>query len=326
MRQNIYTVIITLLIALMVTPPMAMAQDIGPAVSHTFRDINVGVTVGGLWRVKLLNGTLAWDMNTAANGGFGTTNQYVLMTGGAVTVLGGLKMIGTSLVFQTNGVSGTINWAPSTTAKSITFPNGSTDFTATGGTSQVVKQTTAGGALSVARLACADLSDSSTGCSSGGSSTTVRYIPNVAQEVVVSTGAPVTSTLSTSATVIQMPNAADSAVVTSFVIPPDLSGSTNITLDLNYTADSAPGATNNKVKLKIACTDNGTATAYTASDTITLANNTTPAQYTATNNTCNSVTAGHSMYVVIYRDVSVANNAAVAFDIMAINFRYTSIQ
>ncbi len=40
------------------------------------------------------------------------------------------------------------------------------DLTATGGTSQVLKQTSSGGAITVARLACADLSDSSAACSS----------------------------------------------------------------------------------------------------------------------------------------------------------------
>lgn len=39
------------------------------------------------------------------------------------------------------------------------------DLTATGGTSQVVKQTSSGGAITVARLACGDLSDSGSGCS-----------------------------------------------------------------------------------------------------------------------------------------------------------------
>lgn len=50
-------------------------------------------------------------------------------------------------------------------AFTLKFPGGSTDFSATGGTSQVVKQTSLGGAFTVARLACSDLSDSSSGCS-----------------------------------------------------------------------------------------------------------------------------------------------------------------
>lgn len=40
----------------------------------------------------------------------------------------------------------------------LTFPAGTTDFTATGGTSQVVKQTTLGGAFTVAQLAFTDIS------------------------------------------------------------------------------------------------------------------------------------------------------------------------
>jgi len=44
-------------------------------------------------------------------------------------------------------------------ANTITLPAGTTNFSATGGTSQVVKQTTAGGALTVAQLATSDLSD-----------------------------------------------------------------------------------------------------------------------------------------------------------------------
>lgn len=50
----------------------------------------------------------------------------------------------------------------------LTLPGGTTDLSATGGTSQVVKQTGTGAALTVARLACADLSDAGTGCASNG--------------------------------------------------------------------------------------------------------------------------------------------------------------
>lgn len=50
-------------------------------------------------------------------------------------------------------------------SNTLTLPAGTTDFSATGGTSQVVKQTSAGGALTVARLACSDLSDATAACS-----------------------------------------------------------------------------------------------------------------------------------------------------------------
>lgn len=45
----------------------------------------------------------------------------------------------------------------------LTFPAATFDFSASGGASQVVKQTTAGGAFSVARLAASDLSNTTTG-------------------------------------------------------------------------------------------------------------------------------------------------------------------
>ena len=54
------------------------------------------------------------------------------------------------------------------TGSTLTFPGHTTDFSATGGTSQVVKQTSSGGAFTVAQLACADLSDSGAGCTGSG--------------------------------------------------------------------------------------------------------------------------------------------------------------
>lgn len=58
------------------------------------------------------------------------------------------------------------------TGSTLTLPGGTTDFSATGGTSDVVKQTSTGAAFTVARLACADLSDSGAGCSGSGSGLT----------------------------------------------------------------------------------------------------------------------------------------------------------
>jgi hypothetical protein len=57
------------------------------------------------------------------------------------------------------------------TGSVLTLPGGTTDFSSTGGTSQVVKQTSAGAAFTVARLACADLSDAGAGCSGSGGGT-----------------------------------------------------------------------------------------------------------------------------------------------------------
>ena len=83
---------------------------------------------------------------------------------GSMTVIGTLGI--TSSIVQSGSVTGsqTFNVA-STTSGTITWPAGTVNFSATGGTSQVVKQTSAGGIFTVARLACADLSDAASGCS-----------------------------------------------------------------------------------------------------------------------------------------------------------------
>ncbi len=61
-------------------------------------------------------------------------------------------------------VSGSQVWQPATTTSgTITWPGGTVDFSATGGTSQVVKQTSAGGIFTVAQLAASDLSNGTTG-------------------------------------------------------------------------------------------------------------------------------------------------------------------
>lgn len=72
----------------------------------------------------------------------------------------------------------TLNAAATAGSNTITLPAGTTDFSATGGTSQVVKQTSAGGAFTVARLACADLSNAGSGCS--GSAKAVAQYTSIA--------------------------------------------------------------------------------------------------------------------------------------------------
>lgn len=54
------------------------------------------------------------------------------------------------------------------TNSTLVLPGGSTDFTATGGASQVVRQSTLGAALTVSRLASTDLSDAATLCTTAG--------------------------------------------------------------------------------------------------------------------------------------------------------------
>lgn len=78
---------------------------------------------------------------------------------------------GTLILKGASSGTTTLNAAAAAGSTTITLPGGTTDFSATGGTSQVVKQTSSGGAFTVGRLACADLSDSGSGCTGGGGAT-----------------------------------------------------------------------------------------------------------------------------------------------------------
>jgi hypothetical protein len=77
----------------------------------------------------------------------------------------------------------TVNAAAAAGSNTLTLPAGTTDFSATGGTSQVVKQTSAGGALTVARLACSDLSNAAASCS-----TDATNASNLTGQVAVANG------------------------------------------------------------------------------------------------------------------------------------------
>jgi hypothetical protein len=79
--------------------------------------------------------------------------------GGAAGSSNSIKVYGTTSGSVTLQVPGTAG------SNTLTLPAGTTDFSLTGGTSQVVKQTAAGGAFSVAQLGCSDLSPVAASCS-----------------------------------------------------------------------------------------------------------------------------------------------------------------
>jgi len=86
-----------------------------------------------------------------------TTSANASIATGALT-LGAAGTQGS--VIMGGSTSGTLQIKPAAAAGTgsvLTFPGGTTDFSATGGTSQVVKQTTAGGAFTVAQLANTDI-------------------------------------------------------------------------------------------------------------------------------------------------------------------------
>lgn len=100
-------------------------------------------------------------------------------------------------VIMTGSTSGSLTLRPAAIAGSgstLTFPGGTTNFSATGGTSQVVKQTSAGAAFTVARLACSDLSDSGAGCSGAGGGGVTSVNGSSSGATLTATGGPVTTT------------------------------------------------------------------------------------------------------------------------------------
>ncbi len=102
-----------------------------------------------------------WRYNDS--GAFIDVPLQISRSSGIVLITDGL-IVGSNL--QLNGAtSGSLSLKCAATCGSntITFPAGTTNFSATGGASQVVKQTSAGGALTVGQLACADLSNGGNG-------------------------------------------------------------------------------------------------------------------------------------------------------------------
>jgi len=101
-------------------------------------------------------GSLLIDNGTT----FAASSAYGDLILGAAGVQGSITM--------GNTTSGTLKLMPKASGalgtSVITFPNGSTDFSATGGTSTFLKQASAGAAITVVRPACADLSDSTALC------------------------------------------------------------------------------------------------------------------------------------------------------------------
>lgn len=75
---------------------------------------------------------------------------------------------GTQSIALSGSTSGALTVRPPPVAgtNTLTLPAGTTDFSATGGTSQVVQQATSGGALTVGQLAASNLSNGTTGSGS----------------------------------------------------------------------------------------------------------------------------------------------------------------
>lgn len=107
-----------------------------------------------------------------------TSNADAKFVTGTITL--GTNTTEAGVIKLFGGTSGNLSLKAAAAAGTntvLTFPGGTTDFSATGGTHQVVKQSSAGGAFTVGQLACADLSDSVATCNTAVSVT--AGTPNV---------------------------------------------------------------------------------------------------------------------------------------------------
>jgi hypothetical protein len=107
------------------------------------------------------NSVLTWEV-IPPNGHFvpNIDNTYTIGSSGLrpSNVFGVVGTFNSIVLPGSSSGNLTIQAAAAAGTNTITLPAGTTDFSATGGTSQVVKQTSVGGAFTVARLAAGDLS------------------------------------------------------------------------------------------------------------------------------------------------------------------------
>jgi len=120
------------------------------------------------------NFDVAWENTPGVNPGTANTLAYYSTTtdvdsNTATEITNGALSLGTtghtgSLTLNGTSSGGITITVPSAAGSgTITLPSGNTNFSSSGGTSQVVKQTSSGGALTVGQLAASDLSNGTTG-------------------------------------------------------------------------------------------------------------------------------------------------------------------
>lgn len=147
-------------------------------ISSADRGLHIGGTFGigidftqsviGTDAIRLPNAKPIVGINVAGTGTLPiaeiTSSNFLSLFGGNVVVGSGSTTVSGTLIATTslrmNGsTSGTTTLVSAATAGAsvITFPAGTTNFSATGGANQVVKQTSAGGAFTVATLSASDI-------------------------------------------------------------------------------------------------------------------------------------------------------------------------
>lgn len=128
----------------------------------------IGTNVGSSGALLVKGTSVCADLSNAGTGcstATGTSGATIPLLNGTNTWSGVQSFNDGDLALKgaTSGTT-TVKAAAVAGTTTITLPGGTTDFSATGGASQVVKQTSAGAAFTVARLACADLSDAASSC------------------------------------------------------------------------------------------------------------------------------------------------------------------
>lgn len=118
--------------------------------SSTFQLLNLQAST-----INLLPGGAQTGASVTTNSLYPTTDNVVLL-GASTQRWSSFHTMGANFYGATSG-SLLVKAAAIAGANTLTLPAGTTDFSATGGAGQVVKQTSAGGAFTVAQLAYADL-------------------------------------------------------------------------------------------------------------------------------------------------------------------------
>lgn len=119
------------------------------------------VLLGSYWQGSTPTIDKGVDLSgfTITTSAFASTGFSVNGSGHVTTPKVNISGTSNQIVFQSAGVTGTLSWTPASTNKTITLPNGTTDFTATSG---VVQQASSGAAFTVSSVALSSLATQAT--------------------------------------------------------------------------------------------------------------------------------------------------------------------
>lgn len=199
----------------------------------------------GTWASPSGSGTV--NSGTAGQLGYYATTGTAISGNANVTISGAALTLGVAgsaagTLKLSGGTSGAVTLAGAATGGSgtITLPAGTVDFSATGGTSQVVKQTSAGGIFTVAQLAASDLSNGTTGSGAVALATSPTFVtPTLGAATATSiNGLTITSSTGT----LTIPNSASLITAGAFAATLTFTNTTNVTFPTSGTLATTGGA------------------------------------------------------------------------------------